>query len=165
VFFETLGACWALSARNVSGMFPIQLQLDLSKLELLYGIPSMQLEPETIDTLIALFQVRPKQTSLKPSTRLESNAHGLLNEMNNSDFLSFTMGFQDAVNQVLEQLDPWDHHCQQSYLALKFFSITLIEHGVSNPHHRSIYADLLVEYILTTQYTFALEKKTSSFNY
>lgn len=165
VFFETVGACWALSARNVSGMFPIQLQMDLSKIELLYGVPSVKLPADLFQSLTNLFQARPRQISLKRNKLLENNAMELMRSMNDADFLSFSMGFQDAVTQVLEPLEPWNSSCHQTYMALKFFGLTLIEHGLTNPSHRSIYADLLVEYILISQNAFALQKKTSFFNH
>ena len=163
IFFETLGACWALSSRNVSGLFAVQLQIDLSRINLLYGVPATQLPEELVYTFLTLFQARPKLNAQDCPRILEHNAFELIEEMNEADFLNFTTGFQDAVKQVLEPLGSWNLNCRQAFISLKYYGLNLIETGMQDSKHRRTYAELLVRYLLTTQNIFREENKTSPF--
>ena len=165
VFFETLGACWALSSRNVSGMFAVQLQIDLSRVQLLYGVPSMQLPEPLLFQFLNVFQTSPRKSQHSQHMRTEHNALELVEDMNEADFLNFTTGFQDAVNQILGPLDWWTKECHQAHLALKYYGLNLLESGMKENKFKRTYADLLVNYLLTTQRVFLQEDKTSSFNF
>ncbi|GLR25312.1 hypothetical protein [Limnobacter litoralis] len=165
IFFETLGACWALSARNVSGMFPIQLRLDLCKINLLYGVPSADLPQELLNKLTVLFQSRPAGQPAHGRSVVETNAMAMMREMNRADFLSFSMGFQDAVEQVLVHAECWNPRCQRAYMAIKFSAMSLIEQGFNSEKHRGTYADLLSEYLNITQSVFSSESKTYPLNH
>ncbi|HEX4918072.1 MAG TPA: hypothetical protein VFV43_09270 [Limnobacter sp.] len=163
VFFETLGACWALSARNVSGIFAMQLQIDLSRVKLLYGVPTAHLPETQLYQLLTVFQTRPKQGFDARHQVVENNALALIDDMNEGDFLNFSTGFQDAVTQILEPLDCWTQDCQQAHLALKYYGLNLVESGMKEPKFKRTYADLLVNYLLCTQRVFLQESKTSTF--
>lgn len=165
VFFETLGACWALSSRNVSGVFAMQLQIDLSRVQLLYGVPSSHLPESLLFQFLNVFQTRPRSGAHTRHINAEHNALELIEDMNEADFLNFTTGFQDAVNQILEPLDCWTKECQQAHLALKYYGLNLVETGMREPKFKRTYADLLVNYLLTTQRVFLQESKTSMYNF
>lgn len=164
VFFETIGACWALSSRNVSGIFGIQLQFDLSRVHLLYGVPSAHLPAPLLFNILTVFQTRPRSGIQAQHGHVELNALGLVEDMNEADFLNFTTGFQDAVNQILEPLDCWTKECQQAHLALKYYGLNLVESGMRDSRFKRTYADLLVNYLSATQRVFLQGKHTSTFN-
>ncbi len=164
VFFETLGACWALSARNVSGMFAIQLQIDLSRIQLLYGIPSSQLPETLLFQFLNIFQFKQHKSSNSEHLHVEHNAIELIEEMSESDFLNFISGFQDAVSQILEPLSCWNMECQQAYMALKYYGPNLIESGMNERKFKHVYANLLANYLSTTQRIFLQQSKTSTYN-
>lgn len=164
VFFETLGACWALSARNVSGLFALQLQLDLSRVHLLYGVPSANLPEALLFQFLNVFQSRPRQALHEKQQHAEHHALEMLDEMTEGDFLNFSTGFQDTVNQILAPLDCWTTECQQSCLALKYYGLNLVESGMRQSKFKRTYADLLANYLLTTQRVFYQDSKTSSYN-
>lgn len=159
VFFETLGACWALSARNVSGVFAMQLQIDLSRVKLLYGIPSMHLPESLLFQFLNVFQTRPRMSTGAHHVNAEHNAIAMINDMNEGDFLNFSTGFQDAVNQILEPLECWNKECQQAHLALKYYGLNLVESGMKDSRFKRTYADLLVNYLFTTQKIFMQDSK------
>ena len=159
VFFETLGACWALSARNVSGVFAMQLQIDLSRVKLFYGIPSMHLPENLLFQMLNVFQTRPRMSTGAHHVHAEHNALEMINDMNEGDFLNFTTGFQDAVGQILEPLECWTKECQQAHLALKYYGLNLVESGMKDARFKRTYADLLVNYLLTTQKVFLQENR------
>lgn len=163
VLFETLGACWALSSRNVCGMFGMQLQIDLSRLQLLYGVPSTNLPEPLLFQLLTVFQARQRNGQPVYQRHIEHNALELIEDMNEADFLNFTTGFQDAVNQILEPLDCWTLECRQAYLALKYYGLNLIETGLRDCKFKRTYADLLVNFLHTTQRVFLQDSKTSSY--
>jgi len=79
--------------------------------------------------------------------------------MNEGDFLNFSTGFQDAVAQILEPLDCWSKECQQAHLALKYYGLNLVESGMKDSRFKRTYADLLVNYLFTTQKVFLQEDK------
>ncbi|WP_370261149.1 hypothetical protein [Limnobacter sp.] len=163
VFFETLGACWALSARNVSGVFALQLQIDLSRVRLLYGVPSAHLPEALLYQLLNAFQSRPRVGYEVCLQHVETNALALIEDMNEGDFLNFSTGFQDAITQILEPLDCWTQECQQAHLALKYYGLNLVESGMKEAKFKRTYADLLVNYMLCTQRVFLQEAKTTTF--
>jgi hypothetical protein len=165
VFFETLGACWALSARNVSGAFAMQLQLDLSRVQLLYGVPSRHLPEHLLFQFLQVFQYRPK---LPPGSLQRQAAHHaleLIESMDENDFLNFTTGFQDAVKQMLEPLVCWTTECRQANLALKYYGLNLVESRMEQPRFKRSYADLLANYLLTTQLVFQQDHRTTSYHF
>lgn len=165
VFFETLGACWALSSRNISGVFGLQLQIDLSRVHLLYGVPSTQLAQPLLFQFLNVFQTRPHHgQNMHLDLHLEHNSLALVEDMNESDFLNFTTGFQDAVKQILEPLAWWGKKCQQAHLALKYYGLNLVGKGINEEKFKRTYADLLVNYLLTTQQVCLQESKTSTYN-
>lgn len=165
IFFETLGACWALSSRNVSGIFGMQLQIDLSRVQLLYGVPSVHLPEPLLFKMLTVFQTRPRNGMNGQHAHVEHNALGLVEDMNEADFLNFTTGFQDAVNQILEPLDCWSKECQQAHLALKYYGLNLVESGMRDSKFKRTYADLLVSYLASTQRVFLQDNRTSTFNF
>ena len=99
--------------------------------------------------------LRPDGTKERPWDNIE--------DMNEADFLNFTTGFQDAVNQILEPLDCWTQECRQAYLALKYYGLNLIETGLKDCKFKRTYADLLVNFLHTTQRIFLQDSKTSSY--
>lgn len=165
VFFETLGACWALSARNVSGAFGLQLQMDLSRVQLLYGVPSQHLPEPLLFQFLNVFQYRPRQATCSTQAQAAHNALELIEDMTEADFLNFTTGFQDAVNQLLEPLDCWTDECRQAHLALKYYGLNLIESRLQQARFKRSYADLLVNYLLTTQLVFQQNLRSSSYHF
>ena len=165
VFLETLGACWALSSRNVSGAFAIQLQIDLSRIQLLYGIPSQHLPEPLFFQLLNVFQARPRAGFPAHQADLEHNALELVESMSEADFLNFSTGFQDAVCQILEPLDCWDQECRQANLALKYYGLNLLESSKREFKVKRTYSDLLVNYLLTTQGAYLRQINTSTYNF
>lgn len=157
VFYETLGCCWALSARNVTGDFSIQLLIDLSGVELLYGCPTEKLSEELVSTLIHLFQHRPRHP-LQAHGLLEDSCNALLDGMNTHDFLNFGSGFQDGVRQVLEECDFWCRQCETAYRALKYCGTNLVETELGDQRHKNTYAALLAEFLLTSQKACLVER-------
>lgn len=165
VFFETVGACWALSARNVSGMFGMQLQIDLSRVQLLYGVPSAELPEALLFQFLTVFQSRPRTSLNSQHMHMQHNALELIDDMNEADFLNFTTGFQDAVSQILEPQECWNKECQQAHVALKYYGLNLIESSMKEVKFKRTYADLLVNYLMITQRVFLQESKTSTYNF
>lgn len=150
VFYETLGCCWSLSARNVSGDFSIQLLMDLSRVELLYGCPTEKLSDELVSTLTHLFQHRPRYTA-QAQALLDDSSKALLDDMDVHDFLNFASGFQDGIRQVIEDCSFWCRECETAYLALKYYSNNLVETEMQDPRHKQSYAALLAEFLALTQ--------------
>lgn len=157
VFYETLGCCWALSARNVTGDFSIQLLIDLSGVELLYGCPTEKLSEELMSTLIHLFQHRPRYP-MQAQALLQDSCNALLDGMDINDFLNFGSGFQDGVRQVLEECDFWCRDCETAYLAMKYYGMNLIETDLNSQKHKATYAALLAEFLLTSQRACVMER-------
>jgi hypothetical protein len=165
VFFETLGACWALSSRNVSGIFAVQLQIDLSRLQLLYGVPSTHLPENLLSQILTVFQSRPRSDLRSQQRHVEHNALELIEEMNEADFLNYTTGFQDAVTQILEPMPCWTKECKQANLALKYYGLNVLQSGMKESKFKRTYSDLLVNYLLITQHVFHEEDKASTYNF
>jgi hypothetical protein len=161
VLYETLGACWALSARNISAQFAIQLHIDLSRVQLLYGTPTTQLPEHLLFDFIRVFQSRPKQGNQNKTATLQHNALALIESMNEADLLNFTTGFHDTVHQILERQPCWGSECAQANIALKYYSMSLIETRLRNHAVKRTYANLLCTYLTTTQNVFLREQKTS----
>jgi hypothetical protein len=59
------------------------------------------------------FKPGPRNGMSAQHAHVEHHALELVEDMNEADFLNFTTGFQDAVNQILEPLDCWTKECQQ----------------------------------------------------
>ncbi|HEX4856479.1 MAG TPA: hypothetical protein VFV28_06670 [Limnobacter sp.] len=165
VFFETLGACWALSARNVSGAFGMQLQLDLCRIQLLYGVPSQYLPEHLLFQFLHVFRYRPRQDGASGQAQAAHNALELIESMGEGDFLNFTTGFQDAVKQILEPLPCWTPECKQANLALKYYGLNLVESRMEQARFKRSYADLLANYLLTTQLVFKQDSRTTSYHF
>lgn len=157
VFFETLGACWALSARNISGQFPLQLQLDLSRLTLLYGTPAVDLQPVDFFRFLHAFQRRPNPGHHISYSGLELQALLLIDDMTEADFLNFSTGMADAVAQILSQMDCWGQECQLAFMALKYYGLNLIETNLQDPAIKRTYADLLCQFLTCTQNAYRSE--------
>lgn len=166
VFYETLGCCWALSARNVTGDFSIQLLIDLSGVELLYGCPTEKLSEELVSTLIHLFQHRPRYP-MQAHALLEDSCNALLDGMDVNDFLNFGSGFQDGVRQVLEECEFWCRDCETRFRAMKYYGANLVETDLNSVKHKNTYAALLTEFLLTTQTRCMAERnpKTTPFQW
>jgi hypothetical protein len=161
VLFETLGACWALSARNVSGYFSVQLQIDLSRLQLLYGVPCVNLPEAMLLRIMHSFQAQPKADGQAQRDATERNALLLLGDMSEADFLNFSTGFNDAVVQVLQLHPAWGTPCRQAHLALKYYGVNLIEQGLQDERTKRTYAELLYSYLEVTHKVFRQEKRSS----
>jgi hypothetical protein len=161
VLFETIGACWALSARNVSAQFSVQLHIDLSRLQLLYGSPAVQLPERLLFDFIRVFQNRTNESPHSKNKTVEHNAQALVESMNEADFLNFSTGFHDTVYQVLEKQPCWDTQCAQANMALKYYSMNLIESSMKNSKMKRTYALLLCAYLNSTQHVFLREHKMS----
>lgn len=153
-FHETLGACWALSCQNVSGMFPIQLRLNLYKVHLLYGIPGTHLPNAVFEDFIRTFQHRPQKKHNQSTRTLEINAQQLINSMNKTDFLHFFSGFQEAVVQILECSDDWTQYCHHHFMALNYAGLALIEQEMGTAQQRATYIQLFTKFLLLGQQTF-----------
>lgn len=160
VLLETLGACWALSARNVSGQFALHLQIDLSRVQLLYGVPAVQLPERLLLDLMRVFQHRPAH-SAQSTQAMERNALALVDNMDEADFLNFSTGFHDTVKQILHHQAWWNTECIQANMALKYHSMNLIESGMHSSKIKRTYADLLCAYLANTQRVFLQEIKAS----
>lgn len=163
VLYETVGALWALSAKNVSGQFAIQLQIDLSRLNLLYGVPAMQVPQNLMCKLLSVFQFRPKVGDADLLTLTNHQAVELMEGMNECDFLNFSAGFSDATKQLLEPHDAWCLDCREAFSALKYQSMSVMESRMTNSSVKRQYAELLVHYLQTTQHTFRLANSTFPF--
>lgn len=162
VLMETLGACWALNARNVSGQFALHLQIDLSRVQLLYGVPAVQLPERLLLDLIRVFQSRhATHATRQPTQGTEHNAIALIEGMDEADFLNFSTGFHDTVKQVLQHQPWWSNECMQANMALKYHGMNLIESGMHGAKVKRTYASLLCDYLSTTQRLFMQEIKTS----
>jgi hypothetical protein len=157
VFYETLGCCWALSARNVTSDFSIKLLIDLSSVELLYGCPTERLSEELVSTMTHLFQHRPRHP-MQAHALLGDSCNALLDGMNVNDFLNFGSGFQDGVRQVLEECEFWCRDCETAYLALKYYGMNLVETDLNSQKHKTTYAALLAEFLLTSQRYCVIER-------
>lgn len=161
VFFETLGACWALSARNVSGQFAIQLHIDLTRVNLLYGIPAQQLTDTLLLDFLRTFQARNLRLNAECRHQVVHNALQMLDGMTESDFLNFSTAFQDAVGQILQHLPCWTPECMRANMALKYYGMNLIESRMESQVAKRHYAELLANYLQTTQAVFLLEHRLS----
>lgn len=162
VLMETLGACWALSARNVSGQFALHLQIDLSRVQLLYGVPAVQLPERLLLDLIRVFQNQHNlRTKAQSTQNMEHNSIALVEGMDEADFLNFSTGFHDTVKQILQHQAWWSTECMQADMALKYHGMNLIESGMHATKVKRTYAGLLCDYLCTTQRVFMQGIKTS----
>lgn len=164
VFFETLGCCWALNGRNVSGEFCVRLVMDLSGVELLYGCPMAQLSEELVGNLVHVFGHRPRNWQQSYSV-LEDSARALLDSMNVNDFLNFNAGFQDGVRQVLEDCNFWTRECETAFLSLKFYANNLVECDLRSARHKGVYASLLSEFMQTCHLACCEDRKRNPLHY
>ncbi|MDX1670396.1 MAG: hypothetical protein R3194_13320, partial [Limnobacter sp.] len=150
VFYETMGALWALSAKNIDAAFPVTLMLDLHKIDLLYGKPTEHLPEELLFSMVQAFKNRGKKRA-DNSEVLARNAFKLLDDMHLDDFLSFNSGFHDAIDQILENETYWDDECRDAYLALKYYGLNLLETDMQDKARQLDYARLLCDFIEITQ--------------
>ena len=145
MLYETLGCCWALSAKNLDGQFPIELMLDLGKIELLYGSPMQILSSELISSLVRAFQAKPRGGW--SFNQAENHACALIQSMDTADFLSFHAGFHDAVDQILRGEHTWTERCDEAYASLRFHSVNLLDAGRSTTRQIQTHAKLITEFL------------------
>ncbi|MFN4327595.1 MAG: hypothetical protein ACK4FF_01855 [Limnobacter sp.] len=154
VFYETLGACWALSARNVSGYFGLQLQIDLTRVNLLYGVPAVDLDEHLLMDFLRTFQARKAARGDRPHERILQQAQNMVHGMDTQDVLNFSTAFEDAVGQVLDEDPDWSTECSRARLALKYQALQLLDRELASPRAKKRYAQLLANYLRITQATF-----------
>ena len=146
-FYETLGCCWALSAKQVNNEFAIEFLIDLSRVNLLYGQPTEQLSESMVGMLLRAFSSPAKNRD--DIRRIEHNALELVQSMESHDFLSFHSGMHDAVDQVLKYSAVWTPATERAYLAFRYFSLNLLDITAASDEQKQDVAALLTEFLLT----------------
>lgn len=143
--YQILGCCWGLSTKNINNEFSIQFLVDLKKITLIHGSALELINEEMVQNLLDAFQVRAN--SEDASSVIENNMIELLNTMSIADYINFHIGLHDTVEQILRQDPLWSTFCDQSYLTIRYFSISLLRAFPEDHSKKEIYAKLMANFI------------------
>ncbi len=143
--YQILGCCWGLSSKNTNNQFAIQFLVDLSKIKLIHGSPVELINEDMIQRLLDAFKVRAPANI--QANLIEHNMMELLNTMSISDYINFQIGLNDSVEQILKNDPLWSTFCEQSYLTVRYFSISLLRSFPDSQSKKETYAKLIANFL------------------